>query len=185
MARPQRKSIGKLKGNMKKKHNRTEQKKAWKWFFLNGQLHRLLSVSYGRDECVAWCYPEDKRKLYQWSDIRRRASRGFTVTQVAKMMNRNNQQINRYIWSGQIANPAKAVGPGSNFSVRIFTEEEVFKIREVVANQSIGRPRKDGIIVPRNVPSREEIYAKMKYNAQLYIKTEDGRFIPLYEAEDW
>jgi hypothetical protein len=186
MARPQRESIGEFNSNMKRsKKNRTEQKRAWRWFFLNGQLHKLLSVSYARDECVAWCYPENKRKLYQWSDIRRRASRGFTVRQVANMMNRNPQQINRYIWSGQIEKPAMAVGPGSNFSIRIFTEEEVFKIRDVVASQSRGRPRNDGLIVPLNVPSREEVYAKMKYNAQLYIKTEDGRFVPLYEAEDW
>lgn len=168
-----------------KKVNRTEQKKAWKYFFLNKELHRLLSVNYARDEAVAWSFTEEKRKLYQWSDIRRRASRGFTIRQVAEMINRNRQQINRYIWSGQIPAPVLAVGPESKWSVRVFSEEEVYKIQEVVASQHRGRPRNDGQITVRKAPSREEVYAKMKYNAQLYIKTEDGRFIPLYEAEDW
>jgi hypothetical protein len=165
--------------------NRTEQKKAWKYFFLNGDLHRLISVNYARDEAVAWSFPEEKRKLYQWSQVRRNGSRGFTIKQVADMMQRTKMQIYRYMASGQVERPALAIGPESQWRVRVFTEEEVFKVREVVANQHIGPPRKDGSISNVRVPSREEVYAKMKYNAQLYIKTEDGRFVPLYEAEDW
>jgi hypothetical protein len=165
--------------------NKTAQKKAWKFFFLNGKPHMLLSINWGRDEALAWSFDDKQRKLYQWSEVRRRGSRGFTMTQVSDMVKRTRMQIERYLNAGLVERPPLVTYPTSDYKIRLFSEEQIFKIRDIVASQHHGRPRKDGIIRSNRVPTREEIHAKIKYNADLYIRTEDGRFVRLYEAEDW
>jgi hypothetical protein len=163
--------------------NRKQQRKMWRYFFVNGKVHKLIAADYARDEALAWCYDERATKIYQWSDIRRRASRGFTIGQVSKIIRRTTRQLHYYIEWGLI-DPVRVESESGKFSMRIFSEEELFKLQDIVAHQHTGRPRKDGFITSRNAPSRQEVYAAVKHDMVLYTRTEDGRFVPLYQAED-
>ena len=48
-----------------------------------------------------------------------------------------------------------------------------------------GRPRKDGMITPGDMPSRAEIEAMMKQENILYVKNNDGEFIPVWKQPEW
>jgi len=171
--------------NRKKKGDPTPRKN-FRYFYLNGKLHKLLYVTRARDEALAWCYSEHKKILYPWSEVRRRASRGFTIGQVGKMVNRQPRMIRYYVEWGLMEWPEQTYSLTSGHpGMHIFSEEDVFKVRDIVADQRPGTPRKDGLIRPRPVASKQEIYAQMKHDMVLYAKNKDGEFVPLYMAEDW
>lgn len=161
------------------------QRQQWRYFFVGGKVHKLIRLSYSRDEIHAWCYDDEQVKVYQWSDVRRRGMRGFTFSQVSKMVHRTRRQILNYIYNGELKDPPKVLTPGTNYRQRIFSEEDVIKIQEIMTTKHRGRPRKDGMITLKRVPSRQEVVASVKHDMTLYVRTKDGKFVPLYLAEDW
>jgi hypothetical protein len=40
------------------------------YFFLDGKIHKSLHISRARDEIVAWCYPEKRRVMYNYSLVK-------------------------------------------------------------------------------------------------------------------
>lgn len=169
----------------KPKPNYTGLRKAYRYFFLDGKVYRLTHASWARDEAVAWCFDDERQVFFSWSAIRRHAQRGFTPKQVVKIIQRTKRQLDNYEDLGWIKKPVKVTLPDSGYQVRVYSEDDIFAIRDMMAELHRGRPRKDGLIKPMNVPSREEIHAAIKYNAQLFIKTEDGEFVPLFEADQF
>lgn len=154
----------------------------WRYFYVDGKLHRLRKVNYGRDEALAWCFSEQVNKIYAWSDIRRRGSRGFTTPEACAILHRTKDTLYKYIKQGLLDPPEMAVYP--NQSKRIYSEEDLFKLQEIIASQHLGRPRADGMIVSySNAPTKEEVYAAVKHDMVLYTKNDEGEFIPLYRAE--
>jgi hypothetical protein len=166
---------------MKKKTQRNR----FRYFYINGKLHKLIAVYWGRDEALAWCYSEHTRRIYQWSDIRKRASRGFTPSQTAALLNRHPRYIHRMIYEGKVSPERIYSLTSGKLGKNIFSEEHIYAMQEVMANTHVGRPRKDGTIRPFKVPSKQELYAAMKHDLTLYAKNSDGEFVPLYAAEDW
>lgn len=169
----------------KPKPNYTGLRKAYRYFFLNGKVYRLTHASWARDEAVAWDFAEKKSVMFSWSDIRRHAQRGFTPKQVIKIIHRTKRQLDNYQDFGWVSKPVMVEMPETGYRVRVYSEDDIYKIRDMMAGLGRGRPRKDGIIRPQLVPTREEIHAAIKYNAQLFIKTEDGEFVPLFEADNF
>lgn len=164
----------------------TTERKKFRYFFINGKLHKILLVTWGRDEVLTWCYEEHARRIYPWSMVRKKGQRGFTIGQVSKIVNRTPRMIKYYIADGLIEKPQKtySLSTGQR-GMGIFSEDDVYKIREITSGQHIGRPRKDGFVRPLRLATKEEVYAKVKHDMTLYARTEDGRYIPLYEAEEW
>jgi hypothetical protein len=67
-----------------------------------------------------------------------------------------------------------------------FSEDDLFTIRSVLATIHKGRPRKDGRITPRrDLPTEKELRSLIGDSIMLYTKTEDGRFIPVWQEETW
>lgn len=170
----------------KKRPSVVKLKKKWKYFFIDKKLYKLVRVIYARDEAVALCLEDDTLRMFAWSDVRRHASRGFTIGQVAKIINRTPRQIHNYLMAGEVESDGMLYSRVDGRPVRrIFSEENIFQIQEVMANKHFGRPRNDGLIKPKNVLGKSDIRAAVKHDMQLYAKTEDGEYVPVYLAEDW
>jgi hypothetical protein len=170
----------------KKRPEVVKLKKKWKYFFLDKKLYRLVRVIYSRDEAVALCLEDGTMRMFAWSDVRRHASRGFTIGQVSKIIGRTTRQIHNYIMAGEIEAQGMLYAPTDGRPVRrIFSEEDIFDIQEIMSNKHIGRPRKDGLIKPKNVLGKSDVRVAVKHDMQLYARTEDGEFVPVYLAEDW
>jgi hypothetical protein len=161
-------------------------KEQLRYFYLNGKLHKLLRVQRARDEAFAWCYEEHAIRLYQWSDLQKRAVRGYKFGQAAKILNRTTRTLRYWIEKGYISEPDQVYciengKPGA----RIWSEDDIYKMREITANIHRGRPRSDGLITAHDAMAENELYAKLKHDITLYAKNKDGEFVPLYAAEDW
>lgn len=161
-------------------------RKSLRYFYLDGHLHRLLRVVKPRDLLYAWDYIDKKRKLYVWSDAQRRLQHAYTITQVAKMMNRHRQRVVEYMEDGSLRRPQQiynlTTGKPSKY---FFSEDDVLEVHDHFVNLHRGRPRNDGLIIPQAMPSREELKALMRYDSMVYIQDDDGNFIPIWQENIW
>lgn len=67
------------------------------------------------------------------------------------------------------------------FQIRAYySESQVKDLRDILASIHIGQPRKDGLITNNMTPTKQELTRKMGNGILIYTKTEDGRFIPVW-----
>jgi hypothetical protein len=176
-----------MEDGTKPRQRRNRKSARLKYFFLNGDLHKVLSVSRGQDLVVCWNFPQAKRVGYVWSDVKKRHEKAFTMQQVSKMIGRHRTNIECDILAGNIKAPQRSyVLENRRPLYYYFTEENVFDLHDYLLTVHVGRPRKDGKIVPRStLPSKAELRAMMKNDIVTYVKTEDGEFIPVWKEQDW
>ena len=155
---------------------RTGTRKKFLYFFLNGQIHKILKKSRARDELVAWCYPEKKRVLYSYSQVERHMQNAYTAKEAAELLNKHKVTIEEYILQGKIKEPQRVYpigNPDSTWNKFMFSESDILDIHQFIIDTGYSK----------NVPSRAELQALLKHNMILYTKTEEGRFVPVWKAE--
>ena len=146
------------------------------YFFLNGNIHKVLKSSRARDEIVAWCYPDKKRVMYPYSLVKKNMENAYSTVEAAKLLNRHKVTIEEYILQGKIKAPQKVYpisNPESSWSKYMFIESDILDIHQFIIDA--------GYI--RELPSRSELQALLKHNLILYTKTNDGSFVPVWKAE--
>lgn len=162
-------------------------KKRLKYFFADGDLHKTLSVNHAQDICIAWNYPQGRTVGYVWSDLRKRYTKAFSVSEVSDMIGRHRVNIQRYILRGEIKRPQQTYSlderksPGKFF----MSEEDVYILHDYLMTVHIGRPRNDGRVIPGRLPTKTELRAMMRHDVHMYTKTDDGEFIPVWKEIDW
>ncbi len=113
--------------------------------------------------------------------------RAFTLQQVCSMIERHRVQVELYILNGKIRTPQRIYSlddvkkPGKYF----FSESDVLDLHDYLLTVHIGRPRKDGKITPRPMPTRAELRAVMKHDMITYVKTDDDKFSPIWKEIEW
>jgi len=106
--------------------------------------------------------------------------------QVSKMVHRTDRMISNYFNWGLMKPPEMTYSLQTGVDgYRIFSEEDIYKLLDVISGMHRGRPRSDGMIVCAPTATKQEIYAQIKHDLVLYAKNDKGEFIPLYAAEDW
>lgn len=157
-----------------------------KFFFLNGNLYRLLYINRSSNMATAWNYIEHKREAFIWTDLRKRWERAYTLTEVCKLLNRTRAWIEHYFVDGTLRRPPRVYtldgrrAPGKY----MFSEEHILELHDFFLTQHIGRPRDDGRVLPgRGLPSRVELIAKMRHDAVVYVKNSQGEFVPVWKEE--
>ena len=156
-------------------------------FYLNGDLHRVLTVSKAADLLYAWNYPQRKRMTYIYSDVKKHAQRAFDTSEVCIMMDRHYKRIYEYIEKGHIKAPQKMYTLDGRFAESKYqwSEDDVLALHDYMVTVHRGRPRKDGFVRTWNLPSRAELKAMMRNKETLYVKGSDGEFAPIWKEVDW
>jgi hypothetical protein len=111
----------------------------------------------------------------------------YTLTEAAKFLNRHKQALLRAIWAGAIPEPQMRYKMDGSFvnTIYMLSEDDVLGIHDYLVSLPLGRPRHDGIVVPKEMPSRTEVRAMMKHDTVVYIKNDDDEFIPLWKEPEW
>jgi len=157
------------------------------YFFLNGDLHKVLRVVRASDYVEAWNYPQGKRMAYAWSDVRKRMERALTLQEVSNLIGRHRVQVEIYILKGYIKTPQRVYTldgdrkPGKY----MFSESNVMDLHDYLLTVHIGRPRKDGKITPSQMPTKAELRAMMRHDTVTYVKNADGEFTPVWKEVEW
>jgi len=131
-----------MENGTKPRHRRKRRKARLRYFYLNGDLHKVLSVSRAQDFAICWNFQQGKRAGYVWSDVRKRAEKAFTTKQVGAMIGRHRVNIERDILDGKIKAPQRSYTLDSNRRLLyyFFSEENVYDLHSYLLTVHIGRP---------------------------------------------
>lgn len=171
------------------KSRRTYKRSKLRYFFLNGDHHRVLKISRPEDIVIAWNYVQDKRVTYIWSVAQREMQKAFTLREVCRMLNRHRLVMHEYIREGKIKKPVQIYaieGERERPGKYLFSEDDVRDLHSYLLTIHHGRPRTDGGITPRSdLISRTELEALMREDRVLYTKNDNGEFVPVWKSPDW
>ena len=158
-----------------------------RYFFLNGEHHRVLRISRAEDIITAWNYVQDKRCTYVWSVAKAKMDRAFTMKEVSRIFQRDPLVIHDYIQKEKIKRPAQTYTLDENKKPGkfLFTEDDLRQLHAYLLTVHRGRPRKDGQITHSKLMSRAELEALMKEDRVLYTKDSNGEFVPVWKQPDW
>ena len=156
---------------------RNGKSKSLRYFFLNDKIHKVLKSSRSKDEMIAWCYPDKKRVMYSYSQVKKNMETAYTVVEVASMLNKHRVTIQEYILNEKVATPQKIYPIGQpdseNWSQYMFNQKNILDIHQHILDSGHSK----------EIPSKAEIQALLKNNLVLYTRTEDGKFVPVWKAE--
>lgn len=156
-----------------------------RYFYLNDDLHRSLFISQARDEMVAWNYPQKKRVVYTYSDVRRRKEPAFTTQEVCKLLNRQRDTVEKAMLRGEFPTPQHAYKLDENMRKTSYqwSQTDVLNAQAYFLTVHYGRPRNDGLITPYPIPTVRELKALMRQEEILYVRDGD-EFKPVWAARN-
>ena len=156
-------------------------------FFLNNCLVKVIHINKASNIVLINNVTENKRQSLLYTDFKKFRKRAYTVANSARLLNRSRLQFSKYIASGLIPPPiADSIDGERGLQIKAYySEDHIFEIREIMSTIHHGRPRSDGLVTPRNVPTEQDLRSKMGDAIMLYTKTEDGRFIPTWQEHTW
>lgn len=157
------------------------------YFFLNGLLHKSLHINRGADIVTTWCYPEERRVAYTYSDVKKRHETAYTSKEVSEMIGRGRLIIEYAIRDGHIEEPQYTYGIDEHkrkFQY-MWAEKNILELHAYFSTVHRGRPRKDGMITPQKLPTERELRAMIRQEQILYVRDEDGEFKPVWRAQDF
>jgi hypothetical protein len=153
-------------------------RKRFLYFFLNDKIHKVLRAHRSKDELIAWSYLDKKRMLYSYAQVEKYMENAYTLTQVAKILNKHRVTILDYILEGKIKSPQKVYPisnpDNENWSKYMFSESDILDLHQFILDAGHSK----------ELPSKTELQALLKRNVILYTKTDEGKFVPVWRAEE-
>jgi len=154
-------------------------KKVW---FLNSDLIRVHHLNKSNGIMSVYNIVKDRIESCLISDFKKNRQRAYTVGQTAQLVNRHKKYMPSLMKRGIIPFPTGSQKGGeTGWQVRsYYSESQVKEIRDILATYHMGRPRNDKLITNDITPSRQDLTRRMGDGILTYTKTEDGRFIPIW-----
>lgn len=115
-------------------------------------------------------------------EFKRVRKKAYTPMEVAELLNYKRTTFANLIAHKIIPAPKPRTGENQdpNGYWTYYKEETIYTIREILAGRHRGRPRKDGLAINNQVPTESELSAKLNKAYVVYLKTEDGKFVPTF-----
>jgi len=159
------------------RQKRDVKSKKLRYFFLNDKVHKVLRSSRSKDEMVAWCYPDRKRVMYSYSQVRKHMENAYTIVEVSEMLNKHRVTIQDYILEGKVATPPKiypiSEPDSTKWSKYMFSQKHILDVHQHILDSGHSA----------EIISKAELLGLFKNNFILYTKNDEGNFIPIWKAE--
>jgi len=158
-----------------------------RYFYLNGLLHKVLRRSRAENLLVAWNYLEEKRVAYNLTDVNKNKQHAYPISEVVKLIGKHEDTIKWHLYRGNLKFPQQSYSLNGNKTPGKYywSEDDVRHMHDFFKTVHRGRPRKDGMITPGDMPSRAELEAMINQENILYIKNNDGEFVPVWKQPEW
>jgi hypothetical protein len=158
-------------------------RKPLNYFFYRGDLHKKVHIHRPNDIIVAWNCRTGTTERYVYSDVRRNGEQAFTTRQVCNFLNRGRLALERAILRGDIRQPQKGKVTTNEKGVYYYwSEDDIFDAWEYFCTVHYGRPRKDGRVTPKFLPTASELRAMIRQGTVFYVKVGD-EYVPTWGAE--
>jgi hypothetical protein len=155
-------------------------KKVW---FLNGDLVRIHHLNKSNGIMSVYNIVQDRIESCLITDFKKNRERAYTVGETAQLVNRHKKYMPSLMNRGVIPRPTGSQKGGeTGWQVRsYYSESQVYEIRDILASYHIGTPRKDKLVTNNITPTRQELTRRLGDGMLTYTRTEDGRFIPVWQ----
>ena len=162
----------------------TRKKKPLNYFFYRGDLHKRLHINRPNNVISAWNYPKGTVEQYVYTDVRASGERAFSTQEVCKMVNRKRRVVQSYIDDGLIRRPQNTYGLDENKNEYAYywREQDIMDLHAYLCTVHYGRPRNDGRVTPKAMPTASELRAMIRQGTVLYVKVGD-KFVPTWRAD--
>ena len=154
-------------------------KKVW---FLNGDLVRSYHINRSNGIMSVYNITKDQIESCLIGDFKKNRLRAYTVGETAILVNRHKKYMPSLMKREVIPRPmGSQKGGATGWQVRsYYSELQVQEIRDILASYHIGQPRKDKLITNDITPTKQELTRRMGDGILTYTKTQDGRFVPIW-----
>lgn len=154
-------------------------RKVW---FLNGDLVRVEHTSRAAGIVTLYNLTKDKKETTTVVEFKKKRRRAFTVKETAELLNCHRKHIPRLVKRGMIPDPVGELPGGERafHYLSYYSEDVIMEARRAMSQIHHGAARKDGLITNNKTPTEQELRYAMGDGILLYAKTEDGRFIPIF-----
>ena len=153
-----------------------------KIWFLNGDLMREEHTSRAAGMVTLYNITQARRETTTVIEFKKKRKRAFTVKETAQLLNCHRKHIPRLVKRGIIPDPVGELPGGERafHHLSYYSEDVIMEARKAMSQIHHGAARKDGLITNNKTPTEQELRYSMGDGILLYTKTEDGRFIPIY-----
>jgi len=154
-------------------------KKVW---FLNKKLVRIYHYSSSNGIMSVYNIIDDRIESCLISDFKKNRERAYTVGETAMLVNRHKKYMPSLMKREVIPFPMGSQKGGERaWQVRsYYSESQVHEIRDILASYHHGKARNDNLITNNTTPTRQELTRRMGSGILTYTRTEDGRFVPIW-----
>jgi len=154
------------------------------YFFLKDKLYKKLRVVKSEDYIVAWSYEDEMRMRFNYSSVRREASKAYSLDEVSDLIGRRKSVLLSYLRRNLIDPPS-----GRLYSIKnkvpgkwMWSEQDVLDLRDAIFEMApknmYGEPRVNFKLV-----SKAELLSKMREDTAYYVKNEQGEFVKVWRAQ--
>jgi hypothetical protein len=155
-----------------------------KYFFLDKKLYQKVRVVKSENYVVAWCFQDEKRVWLTYSYVRKNAEQAYTLSEVAELVDRPKAKLLAFMNRNLVDMPS-----GRLYNIRnkvpgrwLWSEQDVLNLRdslfEMAPKNKYGEPYSNLKLI-----SRAELLSKMRKDASLYVRNENGDFVKVWRAE--
>lgn len=161
-----------------------KKKKPLRYFFFEGDLCKSQHINRPADIITFWNYRKGKLDKAQYSRVKREGEVAFSTRQVKEMLGVGHNTVTYAISRGDIPAPQITYGiDDTRHSYAYYwCEQDIMGFHAYLLTVHMGRPRKDGKITPRKMPTATELRAMIRHGTVFYVKDGD-EFIPTWDAE--
>lgn len=127
-------------------------------------------------------WTKDKFMYMSIAEFKRVRKHAYPPAEVAELLNYSRLTLRDLYMAKIIPSPIprSAENQDPNGYWTYYKEETIYTIREIIAGRHRGRPRKDGLTINKKVPTESELSARLNKAYVVYLKTEDGTFVPTF-----
>ena len=151
------------------------------FFYVNGQLVKLIHKSKAHNLAYVFNYPEQKEQVILLTDFVKRRERAFSIAAAAWVLGYSKDGLYKNILHGNIPRPYYLTPDGKvAMGYRAYySESQLYELRELLSYIDRGAPRKDGKPVSRTI-SEGELRYRLGHGMLLYTQGLDGEMVPVW-----
>lgn len=167
--------------------SRKQHKHKWTlpaYVILNKKLYKVITKTKATDRAVLWNFEEKKREVHSYVAVAQTGEKAYSLYDLGQFFDRSPYTLRNRLREFPEPYHIYSFTDGKPHGKR-WDADQVMEIREVLANTHHGRPRSDGEIIPRDIPSRQELRAMLNQEAVYYVKTKEGKLVPTWKAHDF
>lgn len=153
------------------------------YFFMDGKIYKKLSIVRSEDFINVWSYADERRMRFNYSSVRRNATKAYSLREVSEIMERSAQDISMYVSRGFVPKPSGFIYhiASKRPHMLLWSQDDILYLRDRI--YEVAPKKQDGTPFARfKLLSKAELLAKLKGDASYYVKDSEGNMVRVWKS---